>query len=151
MKKFILPALFAALSVFSISCSSYDDGPRPNEDPAPAVAVVTQGTWSVANFVDHGVDKTTDFAGYTFTFTNDNVIAVNSEGETINGTWSIVSDDDFDVPEDSNLDFNIFFQNPTAFRVLNEDWDIATYSETRFELQDLDDDGPSDYLVFERN
>ncbi len=151
MKKFILPALFATLSLFTVSCSSDDDGPRPNADPAPAVEVVTQGTWTVTNFVDDGVDKTADFAAYTFTFNNNNVIAVNGNGETISGTWSIVSDDDYDTPEDSNLDFNIFFQTPTAFRVLNEDWDIATYTATRIELQDLDDDGPSDYLVFEKN
>ncbi|RZJ71473.1 hypothetical protein [Flavobacterium sp.] len=151
MKKFLLPALFATLSLFTVSCSSDDDGPRPNQDPTPAVTVVTQGNWSITNFVDNGVDKTADFTGYTFTFNNDNVIAVNGNGETISGTWSIVSDDDFDTPEDSNLDFNIFFQTPTAFRVLNEDWDIATYTATRIELQDLDDDGPSDYLVFERN
>ncbi|RZJ67174.1 MAG: hypothetical protein EOO50_06530 [Flavobacterium sp.] len=151
MKKFLIPALFSVFAIASTSCSSDDDGPRPNQDPTPAVTVATQGTWNVASFVDNGVDKTADFAGFTFTFNADNVVAVDGNGQTVAGTWSIVSDDDFDTPEDSNLDFNLFFQTPTTFRVFNEDWDIATYTDTRIELQDLDDDGPSDYLVFERN
>lgn len=151
MRKFILSTVLASAALFVVSCNSDDDGRRPNEDPAPAIAVATQGTWRVANFEDNGVDKTADYAGFSFTFQSDNVIAVDGNGQAISGSWSIVSDDDIDVPADSNLDFNIFFQNPVNFRPLNEDWDIATYSETRIELQDLDDDGPSDYLVFERN
>ncbi|MBD3583293.1 hypothetical protein [Flavobacterium selenitireducens] len=151
MKNLLLSAVIASAALFSTSCSSDDDGPRPNQDPAPAIAVATQGTWRITNFEDNGIDKTADYAGFNFTFNNENVIAVDGNGQTITGSWSIVSDDDFDVPEDSNLDFNIFFQEPASFRPLNEDWDIATYSETRIELQDLDDDGPSDYLVLERN
>lgn len=151
MKNFILSAVFASAAMFSASCNDDDEGPRPNQDPTPAIAVATQGTWRITNFEDNGVDKTADYAGFNFTFNNDNVVAVDGNGQTITGSWSIVSDDDFDVPEDSNLDFNIFFQDPVNFRPLNEDWDIATYSETRIELQDIDDDGPSDFLVLERN
>ncbi|WP_163409114.1 hypothetical protein [Flavobacterium ajazii] len=150
MTKKIFALAFLAVSVLTTSCDN-DDDKSLNTDPTPAISVLTVGTWRITKFEDSGVNKTADFAGYNFTFSNGNVLAVNGNDQTYSGSWSVTSDDEHDTPPDTDLDLNLYFANPQSFRVLNEDWDIISISDTKVEVADIDDDGPSDYLVFERN
>jgi hypothetical protein len=112
---------------------------------------VTQGTWRITRFIDSGDDETSNYTTATLTFNEDGTLVL-THGSTYSGTWSVTrdSDSDDDSSDDSDLDFNISL--PVPHESLSDDWDIASHSDTKIVLEDLDDDEPnkSDYLTLEK-
>ncbi|WP_300661555.1 hypothetical protein [Fluviicola sp.] len=112
---------------------------------------VTSGSWKITRFIDSGDDETSSYANATFTFTSGGSISMNNGSNSFTGSWSVTkkskSDDDSD---DSDFKFNIAL--PTPHESLSDDWHIESYSDSRINLRDLDDDEPnkSDYLTFEK-
>jgi hypothetical protein len=114
-----------------------------NTEPTLA-EIIIDGKWVVANYDDSGVNETTNYAGFNFTFNADGtVVAVNST-DTINGTWQEVIDGE---KNKLVLDFGA----TVPFDEFNDDWDVAGFTETRMELRDVSGgDGSIDILVFEK-
>ena len=147
--------MMVAVAFLFLNCSTDDDDQMEDAQPAAQVEdEVTEGTWRITEFIDSGDNETALFADYNFTFnTNGTLIATNNT-DTLEGTWSISSDDDDDDDDDEDdLDFNIFFPVPDSndFEELNDDWDIVSSSSTRIELADISSNGDTDTLTFERN
>lgn len=142
-------AIFLMMSLVFVSCESSDDEMGTSEiDVMDVQATVISGTWIITLFKEEGLDETSDFSGFSFTFNEGGVLRADSGDNSISGAWSITTDDD-DSQED--IDFNLFFSSPTNFAELSEDWDIVSYSDTRIELRDVsDDDSTVDRLVFEK-
>jgi hypothetical protein len=154
--------LFMAFMIFS--CDSSDDNVENNEiDLSEINATATSGSWVIALFEEDGVDQTSDFSGYSFTFNADGILNVAKEDLLMTGSWSITSDsnsNDDDSSDDSSsddddssddVDFNIFFSSSSNFEELSEDWEIVSYTETRIELKHVSGgDGSIDVLVFEK-
>lgn len=139
--------LFILLSVFLFSCENSDDEMDDTEiSPDEINAIVTASTWSVSLFEEEGIDETSDFAGFAFAFNEGGVVRADSMDSSFSGAWSITSDDDDSKEE---IDFNIFFSSPANFAELSEDWDIVSYSDTRIELKDVDEEN-TDRLIFEK-
>tara|TARA_R110000765_G_scaffold69820_2_gene135483 strand:+ start:34 stop:474 length:441 start_codon:yes stop_codon:yes gene_type:complete len=142
------------------SCDSSDDNVENSVmDLTEINATATSGSWMVARFEEDGVDQTSNFFGYSFTFDIDGILNVAKEDLLITGSWSITSDsnsnynDDSSLDADSNddVDFNIFFSSTSNFEELSEDWEIVSYTETRIELKHVSGgDGSIDVLVFEK-
>ena len=92
----------------------------------------------ISRFIDSGVDETDDFTGYEFTFNEDGTLSATNGTSTIEGSWSVTSDDDSsdDSPDEpfDDIDFNIFFASPDNFNELTEDWEIVSRSGTQIEL-----------------
>jgi hypothetical protein len=63
---------------------------------------VTEGSWSITNFIDSGQNETGDFAGYGFSFNSDGSLVADNGSNTETGTWSITIDDNSN--DDSNDD-----------------------------------------------
>lgn len=162
MKKgFNTVLLTIVLSLITLSCSTDD-----NDDLIDNAALIAQtediaesGTWRITDFNDSGVDETSDFTGYDFTFASDGTLTASNSTNTLEGTWSITNDDSDSNDDDSNdddddIDFNLFFPVSDAnnFEDLNDDWDIVSTSATKIELIDISGgDGDIDTLTFERN
>lgn len=142
-------AIFLMMSLWFVACETSDDEMGTSEiDVMDVQATVISGTWIITLFEEEGLDETSDFSGFSFTFNEGGVLRADSGDNSISGAWSITSDDD-DSQED--IDFNLFFSSPTNFAELSEDWDIVSYSDTRIELRDVsDDDSTIDRLVFEK-
>lgn len=142
-------AFFLLIGLAFVSCETSDDDIDNTDISVTDIkAVVTSGTWIVTLFEEDGLDETSDFSGFSFTFNVEGVLRADSSDNSISGAWSISSDDD-DSKED--IDFNIFFSSPSNFAELSEDWDIVSYSATRIELKDVDEeDSTVDRLVLEK-
>ncbi len=53
---------------------------------------------------------------------------------------------------ENEVDFNIFFESPTAFNRLSEDWEIISYTSSKIELRHISGgNGDTDLLTFEKN
>jgi hypothetical protein len=140
---------FLLMSFMFLSCETSDDemgntGISLTEIKANAES----GTWTVSLFEEEGIDETSDFTGFGFTFNSGGVLSAVDGDNSITGAWSITSDDD--TNEDA-IEFNIFFASPLNFAELSEDWDIVSYSDTRIELKDIGEgDDSTDRLIFEK-
>lgn len=137
------------------SCSNNDDeNPIDNtQQIAQIEANIESGTWRVTSLIDLGLDKTSDFTGYNFTFESNGTLTASNGTTTLSGTWSVANDSS-DDDGSNDIEFNIFFpvSDSNDFEELNEDWDIVSTSATKIELSDISDDNVNtDRLTFEKN
>ena len=153
MKKIFFAALIMTTVFLTFSCSSDDDGNSTNNNSiSEVVNTMNSGTWRVTKYIDSGNDETTDFSGYNFTFTQNNILMASKGSEEIMGSWLVSSDDSNDDSPSNDLDFIIAFSGPAKFMELSDDWDIQSRTSTKLELIDVSGgNGGTDYLTFEKN
>jgi hypothetical protein len=150
-RKLRISILAFLVAIFSFTSCSKDDNNPSNNTPTTVKNNVQSGTWRITKFIDSGVDETSDFAGYNFTFKSSGVLNANNGANNYDGSWSITdsnsNDDDL-----NDLDFNINFNLTNEFEDLNDDWDFISQSATKIELIDVSGgNGGTDYLTFEKN
>lgn len=105
--------------------------------------IAIEGQWLVANYNDSGVDETTNYANWIFTFNTDGTVsAINNT--TIYGTWSTIIDS-------GQLKMVLDFGTQTPLDEFNDDWDVFDLDVDRIELKDVSGgNGDTDILVFEK-
>lgn len=137
----------------TFACSSDDDGNSTNNNSiSEVVNAMNLGTWRVTKYIDSGNDETSDFSGYNFTFTQNNILMASKGTEEIMGSWLVSSDNSNDDSPSNDLDFIIAFSGPDKFMELSDDWDIQSRTSTKLELIDISGgNGETDYLTFEKN
>ena len=151
MKKVTIYALLGFLFFLNTAsmCSSDDSSSLNNQ--SDVINTATSGTWKIILYNDSDVIKTSDFAGYNFTFNSNGVLSAVGVDLTIDGTWSVTDTNSSDDSID-DLDFNIFFTSPVNFAELSDDWDIVSKTATKIELIHISGgNGGTDYLTFEKN
>ena len=155
MKKIKLISAIMFLFIVTIfsSCSDEDDVAVNNSvDPTPVINMVNTGTWRITFYQDSGVDETSDFSGYNFSFGAGNILSATNGTNTYTGTWSVTSDNSNDDSPSNDLDFNIAFSAPANFAELTEDWNIISYTATKVQLVHVSGGGGgTDYVTFEKN
>jgi hypothetical protein len=151
MRKTLSTALLAGAlwMITTISCNKEDS---PTDNVQNTIQTNLQnGTWRITKFNDSGVDETSHFTGYNFTFNSSGVLNASNGATSYNGTWSITDRNSNDDTQD-DLDFNINFNLTNDFEDLNDDWDFISQSSTKIELIDISGgNGGTDYLTFEKN
>ncbi|WP_242015591.1 lipocalin-like domain-containing protein [Robertkochia marina] len=152
---FMVPLLVLLLLT---SCNNDDDqGENTNSQTIEEIQNnMISGTWSIILYNDSGVDETSDYNDYTFTFNSNGSLLAESSTASYSGTWSVTnssnSNDDNNSSQDEDIDFNIAFSTPDILLELTDDWDVETYSPTRIELFDVSGgDGTTDLLTFQKN
>ena len=67
MKNIKIISVLAVLFVLNVAsmCSDDDDSPT-NVNQTQVINTVISGTWRITNYVDSGVNETTNFTGYNF-------------------------------------------------------------------------------------
>jgi hypothetical protein len=155
MKKIKLIPILAILFMLNVaSMCSNDDQPSTSQsiDPTPVINTVKSGTWRVTFYEESGLNHTSYFTNYNFTFAALNVLTANNGTNNYVGTWSVTSDDSGDDSPTNDLDFNIGFATPTNFEELTEDWNILERTDTKVRLVHISGgNGGTDYITFEKN
>ncbi len=128
-----------------VACSSDDDASN-NPSISQVVTNVSSGTWRVTLFSEGGVNQTSDFAGYNFTFAANNVVTAENGSSTVLGTWITGTDD-------STLKMILSFDVLAGpFEEISEDWRILSSTSTKLELRHVSGgDGSIDLLTFQKN
>ena len=154
MKKFKLISILSLVFVINVASMCSDDDDNNTADPSPVINIVSQGTWRITLYEDSGVNETTNYSNYIFTFGPNGVLTA-ANTTTFTGAWSVTADNSTDDSPDSDLDFNILFTTPAPASFvddLSDDWDIVSYTATKIELVDVSGgNGGTDYLTFEKN
>lgn len=149
-------ASFIFLGFLLFSCENTDDSSTEIStiDINEIKSLVVSGSWMVASYKEDGIDQTSNFSGYGFTFNSEGVLGAANGSTSISGAWSIVSDSSSsndDSSSNDNVDFNIFFTSPANFEEISEDWQIVSYSSSRIELKHVSGgDSSIDRLIFEK-
>lgn len=129
-----LLAAFLVLSFVLAACDDDDNTTATSStDPQPVLVALTNATGlRISLLTDDGEDETSDFDSYLFVFqTNDTVTATNST-ETVNGTYSLFTDD-------GRLELRIAFPNTPGFSELNDDWYFISIDQTTIRFDDSGD------------
>jgi hypothetical protein len=152
--KLIIVLSIILVTNLAFQCEKDDDNLNlSSELQKEVIGIVSSGNWRVTSYQESGVDNTSYFTGYNFTFGPNNVLTATKDKESIVGTWSVTADDS---SKDDNLkgdvDFNIGFATPSNFSELTEDWNIIEKSSTKIVLKHTSGgNGGIDYLTFEKN
>ena len=138
--------LFAVLIMSLNACT---------KDPINTTEVlnnVANGTWKVTKFIDSGKNETSDFQGFTFTFTdNGGVTATSSNGTVYNGNWTSEDHSSDDHPKGDSSKFILFISGPNFLTEINEDWDILSMTDKKIELKHVSGgNGGTDFLTFDK-
>lgn len=156
----LLSTILGALLICFVSTSCSTDDNNNAEQIAQIKTFAQSGTWKITRFIDSGVNETSDFTGYNFTFEDNGTLTATNGTNTLSGSWSVTndssssSDDDNSDDSSNDIDFNIFFAVLASnnFEDLNDDWDIVSTSATTIQLIDVSGgNGGTDFLTFEKN
>jgi hypothetical protein len=152
MKKLILFVGIFSILTLLFSCTDNETASPTLNDPTPVINTVKSGTWKITFYQDSGVNETSNFAGYNFTFGSNSVLTATNGTNTYVGTWSVTTDTSGDDSPSSDLDFNIAFASPANFSELTEDWNIIEKTDTKIKLVHVSGgSGGTDYITFEKN
>lgn len=107
-------------------------------------AVLSEGTWVVAEYQHAGRDETGNYQEYEWTFNSEGQVTVSDGSGEIAGTWSSITD--------SGTLYLVFDFGETApFVEFSEDWEILEYNYEKVDLRNVSGgDGSVDRLVLER-
>lgn len=109
-------------------------------------AIIVDGSWIVASYIDSGDNDTAIYSNYTLEFSADgSVVATDGGSNTFYGTW------DAFLSTSSDLKLLLDFATQVPFDEFNDDWLVIDLQTNRIELYDLSGgDGTEDFLVFEK-
>jgi hypothetical protein len=113
-------------------CLASDDEMEEAEENAETLeTILVNGAFKVQSFMDASVEKANDYADYTIDFAGDlSCTAQNIVDATINdvqGTYEVTSQTEVYV--------NLTFSGNAAFELLNNSWEITSYSQSSISLQ----------------
>ncbi|XZF12505.1 hypothetical protein ACTHGU_11990 [Chitinophagaceae bacterium MMS25-I14] len=101
--------LIAGSGVF-ISCNKSDNSNNGN-----IKSLIVQGSWSVARSVDNGVDETSYYKNYRFTFLSTGIASATNDSATVSGVWQTTTE---------NNENKLILSFTVPFGYLTEDWHI---------------------------
>ena len=101
------------------------------EDANEVEAILVDGMFQVESFVNAGVDAANDYVEYTIDFANDLTCTaeniVNTTIQDVEGTYEVYSETEVFV--------NITFSGNASFELLNNAWEVTSYSNTTISLR----------------
>lgn len=112
------------------SCSKSNDD---NVSPAEQQQKV-QGDWYVSFYTDSGKDETSDFSGYSFSFSSNGTISASTSSLNFTGNWYIGDNSGDDNPSSNRLVINITGND--RMDDVTDDWIILKLTDTEIWLKD---------------
>ena len=112
---FVRRFLLLSFIVASFCGCTKDDN---SSDPINPNNTVVTGNWTITNYRQRTEDKTSQYAGYSFTFNSDGTVTANKSGVSTTGLWSYSS-----ASGSTYVGlFSISLGNDDPLKRLNESW-----------------------------
>lgn len=113
-------------------CLSNDDAMKEAEENAQNLEdILVEGTFKIESFINASINSANDYADYTIDFANDlsckaeNI--VNTTANNIEGTYTVASE--------LEVFLSLTFSGNTSFELLNQTWEVTSYSENSISMQ----------------
>ncbi|HEY0652579.1 MAG TPA: hypothetical protein VGD65_05595 [Chryseosolibacter sp.] len=127
---------------FFVLCSCNDPSAETQDNTAAIINEVENRAingqqWRITNFANGNQNQTGLFTGFIFEFDSNNLLTSTNGSENLSGTWAIKDSgaNEDGKTEFDNVDFSIFFSNPTPFVNLSGNWDISSLTDSTIELR----------------
>lgn len=145
MKNILCTTLLSFLLLSVIGCSKDDKIVAPGITAAQVNSIITEGSWKVTSYTTAGIDETSNFSSYTFSFSPEGVLTATGLKTKV-GAWNSSTDNGLVIIP---LAFANEIDGP--FEAISEDWSILTCTNLKIELKhsSTDDEG-IDLLSFEK-
>jgi hypothetical protein len=128
------------LFIATAACSKTDDTTSAANLSVTAKQEIITDTWVISSYIDNSKNETSDFAGYSFTFTDNGVLTASVSGTSYSGTWSIGSDhsgsDDSGHHSGDDNKLIISISGNYQMDELTDDFQIVSISQTEIVLKD---------------
>lgn len=146
LKKYIMKKLFSyfpflifgSLLICLEACThdAFEDTRSENEKEKESIdLILISGKWEISNFSTSGINKTSDFTYYEFTFTPSGILQAALHDTVIhNGSWEISYEDD-----DGDIELEIEFESGAKCKKLDKDWEVDIFTNTNLKLEDEGD------------
>ncbi|MHC1777355.1 MAG: hypothetical protein AB9834_18280 [Lentimicrobium sp.] len=132
--------LAIALVVTSTACSKTDDSTSSSDLSTIVKQEIITDSWIVNSYIDKGKNETSDYSGYTFTFSENGTLTASFTGMTYTGTWSIGSDhtgyDDSGNHSGDDNKLIIAISGNYQMEELTDDFQIVSISDNEIILKD---------------
>ena len=129
----------AAIMLLAVSCN------KGNVISSNVAQIVSSGAWRVTLFTDNGIDSTSGFSNYSFSFTNNGTVTAIKNAVTKSGTWSVSSrSGKFNIALGAKDNTNL------PLGELTDDWKILSSNATEIRLGD-DNTASNEFLTFTKN
>lgn len=114
------------------SCIDEENTMEDAEESADALEVIlVDGLFQVESFVNSGVNTANDYAEFTINFANDLTVlaenTVNTTVQDVEGTYQVTSQ--------TEVYLSLNFTNSASFSLLNQNWEVTSFSNTSISLQ----------------
>lgn len=137
--------ILSAILLFANCCSKDKKDDSLTQDLL--FQMIVSIPWEIDLFTKGDEIVTSDFSGYSFTFTVGNVIIASNGTNEYLGSWYAINDNNPD--SESGLTFHTVFTEPEAFAALTRDWAVISATQQMIRLQFVNEPGePTDYLTF---
>lgn len=134
-------ALIIAVITTASSCKKDDNSSSSSNSNTAFISAITSGSWRITYFHESGDDHTSNFNGYTFTFSSSGTMTATDSSGTVSGTWRM---------DDSNSnEFHMSIGNTSPLTDLDKGWLIISQSSTEIVLKD-DDSTHNEELHFSK-
>ncbi|WP_411768585.1 hypothetical protein [Winogradskyella sp. A3E31] len=112
-------------------CTFTEDEMDEAEENADALEeILVDGMFRVESFINTGVDTANDYVEFTIDFSNDLTVRaennVNALIEDVEGTYEVTSE--------TEVFLSLQFENSASFELLNQTWEVTSFSSTSIEL-----------------
>ncbi|MBK6965611.1 MAG: hypothetical protein IPH20_17215 [Bacteroidales bacterium] len=132
--------LAIAMVVASTACSKTDDTPATSDLSSTQKQEIISDTWVISSYIDKGKNETSNYSGYSFTFSDNGALTASAAGITYNGTWSIGSDhsgsDDSSHQSGDDNKLIITISGNYQMDELTDDFQIVSISQNEITLKD---------------
>jgi hypothetical protein len=132
--------LVTAIIVTATACSKTDDSSATTDLSATVKKEIITDTWMIGSYIDKGKNETSNYTGYSFTFSDNGILTANVSGTSFTGTWSIGSDHSGsdDSGHDSGDDSKLILSITGNYQMdeLTDDFQIVSISENEIVLKD---------------
>ena len=110
-------------------CLGTEDTEEEAEENAKNLeTILVDGLFKVESFVLAGIETANDYADYTIDFANDlSCTATNTVLDTVEGTYEVTSE--------LEVFLSLSFTGNTSFQLLNQTWEVTSYSTSSISLQ----------------
>ncbi len=136
--------LVTLIESFSDSCDEDDDNDFDDDDVDTSAlsAILTSGSWKVDYLLDE-TDKTFLFSAYQFTFNSDSTATATNGMTTVPGLWTLFGDD-------GTIELDLDLGESPPFILIQEDWEVVTYSSTEIQLSNNPGKPDARRLIFKK-
>jgi hypothetical protein len=134
--------LLPFLAILFASCSKSDTSSDPVADLTVQKNIVVQSDWIITQFIDSGIDETSEFSGYRFRFNSDGTIDAVASDTTFTGSWVLglgntKPDDSGNISDDDKLNkMTISLSGNAQINHLGHKWLVDKISSTEIWLRD---------------